>query len=70
MMYSIQSKSRANRRKVLSAALTAAFSICILSRSVLAQQEPLSPPTAVNAPQWVIGPGHRQSWKCRGNGRP
>jgi len=56
MMYSIQSKSRANRRKVLSAALTAAFSICILSGSVLAQQEPLSPPTAVNAPQWVIGP--------------
>ena len=56
MMCSIQFKSRATRRDVLSVALTAAFCLCLLSRSGFAQQQLLAPPAAVNTPQWVIGP--------------
>jgi uncharacterized membrane-anchored protein len=57
MMCSIQFKSRENRWKVLSAALIAAFCLCLLSQSGHAQQEFVSPPAPVSSPQWVIGPG-------------
>jgi uncharacterized membrane-anchored protein len=56
MMSSIQFKSRASSRKVWCAALTAAFCFCLLSQTGFAQQESGSPPAAISASQWVIGP--------------
>lgn len=54
-MCSIQFNSRANRRVTLLMAIFAA-SFCLLGEPVAAQEDFLSPPAHVNAPQWVVGP--------------